>query len=49
MASIDRALAGHAKREAYPEAAEQVHADFTVLQAGEVPGPRLALSERASL
>lgn len=39
VASIYRALAEHAKREAYPEA----------IEAGEVPGPRLALPGRASL
>ncbi|MFF9607796.1 hypothetical protein ACF1GY_37010 [Streptomyces sp. NPDC014684] len=49
MASIYRALAEHAKREAYPEAAEQAHADFAALQGGEVPRPRLALPNRASL
>ncbi|MGP3938556.1 recombinase family protein [Streptomyces sp. 6N106] len=49
VASIYRALAEHAKREAYPEAVEQAHADFAVLQIGEVPGPRLALPDRASL
>ncbi|MEE1768338.1 hypothetical protein PUR34_09205 [Streptomyces sp. JV185] len=30
VASIYRALAEHAKREAYPEAVEQAHADFAV-------------------
>ncbi|MFF3872209.1 recombinase family protein [Streptomyces sp. NPDC001978] len=49
VASIYRALAEHAKREAYPEAVEQAHADFAALQVGEVPGPRLALPVRASL
>ncbi|MFE7046547.1 hypothetical protein ACFU9X_46475 [Streptomyces atratus] len=43
VASIYRALAEHAKREAYPEAAEKAPADFAALQAGEVPGPRLLL------
>ncbi|RVX40800.1 DNA invertase Pin-like site-specific DNA recombinase [Nonomuraea polychroma] len=33
VASIYRALAEHAKREAYPEAVEQAHADFAALQA----------------
>lgn len=42
VASIYRALAEHAKHEAYPEAVEQAHADFTALQMGEVPGPRPA-------
>jgi hypothetical protein len=49
VASIYRALAEHAKREAYPEAVEPAHAGFAALQAGEVPGPRLALRDRASL
>ncbi|MBB4890757.1 hypothetical protein [Streptomyces netropsis] len=50
VASIYRALAEHAKREAYPEAVEAAHADFGALQAAsEVPGPRLALPDRASL
>lgn len=40
VASIYRALAEHAKREAYPEAVEQAHADFTLLQVGELTGPR---------
>ncbi|WP_328978465.1 hypothetical protein [Streptomyces canus] len=40
VASIYRALAKHAKHEAYPEAVEQAHADFAALQDGEVPGPR---------
>lgn len=42
VASIYRALAEHAKREAYPEALEQARADFAALQSGEVPGPRLS-------
>ncbi|WP_406445369.1 hypothetical protein OHB00_49335 [Streptomyces sp. NBC_00631] len=37
MAGIQRALAGHAKREAHPEAVEQAHADFAALQAGQLP------------
>ncbi|MDT3728369.1 hypothetical protein ROS62_27205 [Streptomyces sp. DSM 41972] len=50
VASIYRALAEHAKHEAYPEAVEAAHADFAALQAaGELPGPRLALPDRASL
>ncbi|MGQ4355836.1 hypothetical protein [Streptomyces drozdowiczii] len=49
VASIYRALAEHAKHEAYPEAVEQAHADFTALQVGEVPSPRPATSDRASL
>ncbi|WP_431040774.1 hypothetical protein ACQUSR_01945 [Streptomyces sp. P1-3] len=40
VASIYRALAEHAKREAYPEAVAQAHADFAGLQAGELPAPR---------
>ncbi|MFE2472648.1 recombinase family protein [Streptomyces mirabilis] len=42
VASIYRALAEHAKREAYPEAIEAAHADFAALKAGELPGPRTA-------
>ncbi|WP_326743238.1 recombinase family protein [Streptomyces sp. NBC_01768] len=50
VASIYRALAENAKREAYPEAVEAAHADFAALQAAdEVPGPRLALPDRAAL
>lgn len=37
VASIYRALAEHAKREAYPEALKQAHADFAALRSGEVP------------
>ncbi|MFE4581330.1 hypothetical protein [Streptomyces chartreusis] len=48
MASIYRALAEHAKREAYPEAVDQAHADFADIQVGEVPGPRPAFPDRAS-
>ncbi|MFE4425221.1 recombinase family protein [Streptomyces sp. NPDC056817] len=40
VASIYRALAEHAIREAYPEAVEQTHADFAALNSGEVPEPR---------
>ncbi|MFE7356387.1 hypothetical protein ACFU8Q_25235 [Streptomyces sp. NPDC057543] len=43
VASIYRALAEHAKREAYPEAVEQAHADIASLEGGEVPGPRRTL------
>ncbi|MFD5420939.1 recombinase family protein [Streptomyces sp. NPDC127069] len=39
VASIYRALAEHAKREAYPDAVEQAHADFATLNSGEVPRP----------
>ncbi|WP_274910776.1 recombinase family protein [Streptomyces sp. WZ-12] len=49
VASTYRALAEHAERKAYPEAVERAHADFAALQSGEVPGPRLALSDRALL
>jgi hypothetical protein len=49
VASIYRALAEHAKREAYPEAVEPAHAGFAALQAGEVPGPAsLSVTERHS-
>jgi hypothetical protein len=37
VASIYRALAEHAKREAYPEAVEQAHADFADLRNADVP------------
>ncbi|MEV0352278.1 hypothetical protein AB0H88_41505 [Nonomuraea sp. NPDC050680] len=37
VASICRALAEHAKREAYPEADEQAHADFADLRNADVP------------
>lgn len=40
VVSIYRALAEHAKREAYPEAVEQAHADFAALHAEEVHEPR---------
>ncbi|MDQ0753975.1 hypothetical protein QF034_008206 [Streptomyces africanus] len=40
MASIYRALAEHAKREAYPEAVEQAHADFADLRNADVPRRR---------
>jgi hypothetical protein len=33
LASIYRALAEHDKRQAYPQAVEQAHADFAALQA----------------
>ena len=49
VASIYRALAEHAKREAYPEVVEQAHADLAALQISEVPGPHLTLPDRASL
>ncbi|MFF9690984.1 recombinase family protein [Streptomyces sp. NPDC014623] len=40
VASIYRALAEHAKREAYPEAIAGAHADFAALNNGAVPEPR---------
>ncbi|WP_063793903.1 recombinase family protein [Streptomyces hirsutus] len=40
VASIYRALAEHAKREAYSEAVAQTHASFANLQTGELPGLR---------
>ncbi|MFE3717199.1 recombinase family protein [Streptomyces cyaneofuscatus] len=40
VASVYRSLAEHAKREAYPEAVTQAHADFASLANPEVPGPR---------
>jgi hypothetical protein len=42
VASVYRAPAEHAKREAHPEAVEQAHADFAALQAGRLPSPRTA-------
>ncbi|MEU5632301.1 hypothetical protein ACH47C_40850 [Streptomyces rishiriensis] len=39
ISSIYRALAEHAKREAYPEAVEQAHADFAALNSERFPGP----------
>ncbi|MEU8757979.1 recombinase family protein [Streptomyces sp. NPDC048659] len=49
VASVYRALAEHAKREAYPEAVAQAHADFDALRADDVPGPRHAPFDRAPL
>ncbi|MGC5365748.1 hypothetical protein ACPXCE_29445 [Streptomyces sp. DT24] len=49
VANVYRALAEHAKREAYPEAVERAHDDFAALQTGGVPGPRLTPPDRASL
>ncbi|ARF58067.1 recombinase family protein [Streptomyces gilvosporeus] len=49
VASIYRALAEHAKREAYPQAIEAAHADFAILQGDKMPGPRPAHFDRASL
>ncbi|MET7929858.1 recombinase family protein [Streptomyces sp. NPDC005349] len=42
VASIYRVLAEHAKRQAYPEAVEQAHADFAAVQTGELTAPRTA-------
>ncbi len=47
VASIYRALTEHGKREAYPEAVEKAHADFTALQNGNLPSPREATTEPA--
>ncbi|MFB4426375.1 hypothetical protein C5F59_035505 [Streptomyces sp. QL37] len=44
-----RALVEHAKREAYPEAVAQAHADVDALRADGIPGPRPVTSDRASL
>ncbi|MGQ4511787.1 recombinase family protein [Streptomyces sp. DW26H14] len=47
VASVYRALAEHAKREASPEAVAQAHADCAALRTGEFPGPRTATLEPA--
>ncbi|MET9724698.1 hypothetical protein [Streptomyces zaomyceticus] len=49
VATVYRALAEHAEREAYPEAVAQAHADFDALRADDTPGPRPVPSDRASL
>ncbi|MEW5627173.1 hypothetical protein AB1388_11460 [Streptomyces hydrogenans] len=49
MASIYRALAEHAKREAYPEAVETAHADFTASRTATVPAPRPDTPDPTSL
>ena len=49
VASIYRALAEHTKREAYPEAVAQAHADFDAFRADNIPGPRPVPSDRAAL
>ncbi|MEE1791078.1 recombinase family protein [Streptomyces sp. BE308] len=49
VASIYRALTEHAKREAYPEAVEQVHADFGASRTATVAEPRPDTPDRASL
>ncbi|WP_030741241.1 hypothetical protein [Streptomyces sp. NRRL F-5135] len=41
VASIYRALAEQAKREAYPEAVERAHADFAALRPAKSPDPAL--------
>ncbi|MGW2650085.1 hypothetical protein ACWC2T_35595 [Streptomyces sp. NPDC001393] len=46
-AECSRALAKHAKREAYPGAVKQAHADLAALQAEEIPSPRMATAEPA--
>ncbi|WP_409472539.1 recombinase family protein [Streptomyces sp. HC307] len=40
VASTYRALAEHAKRDAYPEAVEAAHTDFAALQSGDLPSRR---------
>ncbi|MFG1682932.1 recombinase family protein [Nonomuraea sp. NPDC049269] len=45
-ASIYRALAEHAKQQAYPEAVEAAHADFALLQGEDIPRPRPARIRR---
>ncbi|WP_406500116.1 hypothetical protein OG936_37035 [Streptomyces sp. NBC_00846] len=42
VASIYRALAEHATREAYPEAVEQAHADFTASRGSAEVRPKAA-------
>ncbi|MFG2527303.1 hypothetical protein [Streptomyces sp. NPDC048516] len=49
VASIYRALAEHANREAYPEAVEAAHAGFAKLNTNGVPGPRGTPIERTPL
>ncbi|MFI6523744.1 recombinase family protein [Streptomyces uncialis] len=49
VASVYRALAEHAKREAYPEVVAQAHADFAASRTAAVPEPRPATPDRASL
>ncbi|MEU9678376.1 recombinase family protein [Streptomyces parvus] len=49
VASIYLALAEHNKREAYPEAIEQAHADFAASRTGAIPEPRPAAPDSASL
>ncbi|MFH8453996.1 hypothetical protein ACH4CD_32775 [Streptomyces fungicidicus] len=40
VASIYRALAERTKREAYPEAVDQAHAEFAALQTAKIPESR---------
>ncbi|MEV3986864.1 MULTISPECIES: hypothetical protein [unclassified Nonomuraea] len=40
LASIYRALAEHDKTQTYPEAVEQAHADFALLQGQDIPRRR---------
>ncbi|MFE7216249.1 recombinase family protein [Streptomyces sp. NPDC057611] len=47
VASIYRALAEHEKKEAYPEAVAQAHADFAAFKDRALPGPRPAASDPA--
>ncbi|MFF7082100.1 hypothetical protein [Streptomyces lavendulae] len=42
VASVYRALAEHAKRQAYPETVEAAHADYAALHADELPSTRAA-------
>jgi hypothetical protein len=39
QASIYRALAEHDKAQAYPEAAQQAHADYAALHPTQIPSP----------
>ncbi|MEU5334274.1 hypothetical protein AB0G51_13190 [Streptomyces asoensis] len=49
VATIYRALAEHAKREAHPEAVAQADAVFAASRTATVPGPRPAIPNRAAL
>lgn len=46
LASIYRALTEHEKKQAYPEAVEQAHAEFATIQDDNVPGPRSSHPDR---
>ncbi|WP_405796456.1 hypothetical protein [Streptomyces sp. NBC_01506] len=48
VASIYRALAEHTKREAYPEAVEEAHADFAARSAKSPDPASLSLTESHS-